>query len=252
MNSEQLLYIIKKLNKMKKLLVTLTALLSIVMVNAQTADEIISKHIDAIGGKEKLSQVTSVYIESGTEVMGNESATKTTILTGKGFRNESDFNGQQIVNVVTDKGGWTINPFAGSSEPTAMPDDQFKAGEDQVYIDPLLNYAARGGKVELLGKEKVGAVDAFKIKYTNKDNAEITYYIDPSTYYIIQAVKKGMAMGQEITVTVGLSDYKKSDFGIYWPSTTNIDMGQFALKVNTKKVEVNNAVDPSIFEMPKK
>lgn len=237
---------------MKKILVTLTALLSIVMVNAQTADEIVSKHIEAIGGKEKLSQVTSVYIESGTEVMGNESATKTTILNGKGYRNETDFNGQQIVNVVTDKGGWAINPFAGGSEATALADDQYKGAEDQVYVAPLFDYSARGGKVELLGKEKVGEVDAYKIKYTNKDNSETTYYIDPSTYYIIQAVKKGMAMGQEVTITIGLSDYKKNDFGIYMPYTTNIDMGQFALKVNAKKVEVNKAVDPSIFEMPTK
>lgn len=237
---------------MKKTLVTLTALLSLAMANAQTADEIVSKHIDAIGGKDKLSQVTSVYMESGTEVMGNESATKTTLLTGKGYRNESDFNGQQIVNVVTDKGGWAINPFGGSTDPVTLPDEQYKAAEDQIYVDPLFNYAARGGKVELQGKEKVGAVDAYKLKYTNKDNAETTYYIDPSTYYIIQAVRKGNAMGQEITITVSYSDYKKTDFGIAMPFTTNLDMGQFALKVNTKKVEVNKAVDPSMFDMSKK
>jgi hypothetical protein len=237
---------------MKKTLVTLAAVFCITMVNAQTADEIVSKHIEAIGGKEKLSQVTSVYMESGTEVMGNESSTKITILTGKGFRNETDFNGQQIVNVITDKGGWAINPFGGSGEAVALPEEQYKAGEDQVYIDPLLNYAAKGAKVELIGKEKVGAVDAFKLKYTNKDNSETTYYIDPSTYYIVQAVKKGMVMGQEATITIGYSDFKKNDFGLYLPYTTNIDMGQVVLKVSTKKVEVNKAVDPSIFEMPKK
>lgn len=237
---------------MKRLLLSLTALLSIAMVNAQTADEIVSKHIDAIGGKEKLSQVTSVYVESGTEVMGNESSTKTTILTGKGFRNESNFNGQQIVNVVTDKGGWAINPFGGSEQAVAMPDEQYKAGKDQIYVDPFLNYATKGSKIELLGKEKVGAAEAYKIKYTNKDNAETTYYIDPATYYIVQAVKKGNAMGQGITINISYSDYKKNDAGFFWPYTTNIDMGQFALKVNAKKVEVNKAVDPSIFEMPKK
>lgn len=237
---------------MKRLLLSLTALLSIAMVNAQTADEIVLKHIDAIGGKEKLSQITSVYIESGTEVMGNESATKTTILTGKGFRNESNFNGQQIVNVVTDKGGWAINPFGGSDQAVAMPDEQYKAGKDQIYVNPFLNYAEKGSKIELLGKEKVGATEAYKIKYTNKDNAETTYYIDPATFYIVQAVKKGNAMGQEITINISYSDYKKNDAGFLWPYTTNIDMGQFALKVNAKKVEVNKPVDPSIFEMPKK
>ena len=38
---------------------------------AQTVDEILSKHIDAIGGKEKISQVKSIYTEISMEVMGN-------------------------------------------------------------------------------------------------------------------------------------------------------------------------------------
>ncbi|MEP7144128.1 MAG: hypothetical protein ABI707_14695 [Ferruginibacter sp.] len=237
---------------MKTFLLTLTALLTFAFANAQTADEIIAKYIDAIGGKDKLSQITSIYIESTTEVMGNESATKTTILNGKGYRNESDFNGQMLVQVVTDKGGWAINPFGGSSDPAALPDDQFKSGEDQVYVTgPLYDYAAHGGKVELLGQEKVGDINAYKIKYTNKDNADMTFYIDPATWYPVQAVRKGNAMGQEVTITVGFSNFQKTDFGISMPYTTNIDMGQFQLKVGVKKVEVNKAVDPAIFEMPK-
>lgn len=237
---------------MKTFLFTLTALLTLSFAKAQTADEIISKHIDAMGGKDKLSQITSIYIESGTEVMGNEMETKTTILNGKGFRNESDFNGQKLVQVVTDKGGWMINPFAGSTDAAAIPEDQFKISQDQIFASsPLYDYAAHGAKVELLGQEKVGDVDAYKIKYTNKDSGEVMYYIDPTTYQAVQAVKKGNAMGQDVTITTNFSNYQKTDFGLTVPYTTNIDMGQFALKVNVKKVEVNKAVDPTIFDMPK-
>jgi hypothetical protein len=237
---------------MKKCFFTLTAMLALSFAKAQTADEIVSKHVDAIGGKEKLSQITSLYIESGTEVMGTEMETKTTILHGKGFRNESDFNGQKLVQVVTDKGGWMINPFAGSSDPTALPAEQYKLGEDQVFIvSPLYDYAAHGGKVELMGQEKVGEVNAYKLKYTNKDSGEILFYIDPTTYHALQAVKKGTAMGQDVTVTTSFSNYQKTDAGISMPYTTDIDMGQFALKVNVKKVETNKTVDPTIFDMPK-
>jgi outer membrane lipoprotein-sorting protein len=240
------------MKKMKKMFLAVSAVLSIAFAKAQTADEVISKHLDAMGGKEKLAQLTSVYIESGTEIMGNESTTKTTILNGKAYRNEADFNGQKMVQVITDKGGWAINPFGGSTDAVAVPAEQYKMTEDQIYVDPFLNYAARGAKVELQGKEKVGDVEAYKLKYTNKDNAETTYYIDPSTYYIIQAVRKGNAMGQDVTVNIGYSDFRKNDFGFFWPYATNIDMGQFAMKINAKKVEVNQSVDASIFEMPKK
>ncbi|SFQ53296.1 LolA-like protein [Parafilimonas terrae] len=236
---------------MKTSVLTLIAIAFLTCAKAQTADEIIAKHIDAIGGKDKLAQVNSVYMESTSEIMGNESATKTSVVNGKGYRNESDFNGQSLVQVITDKGGWMINPFAGSTDAVAFSDDQFQASSDQVYIDPLFNYAANGAKVELQGQEKVGDINAYKIKYTNKYNSDITYYIDPSTWYVIQAVKKGEAMGQAITITVTPSDYKKTDFGVVFPNKTHLDMEQFALDVTVNKLEVNKEIDPAIFDMPK-
>ena len=44
---------------------------------AQTADEIINKYIEAIGGKDKLAQLKTKTIESTTQVMGNEGPSST-------------------------------------------------------------------------------------------------------------------------------------------------------------------------------
>ena len=239
------------MNKMKRFFFTLFALSCFAIVKAQTVDEIIAKHIDAIGGKDKLGQVKSVYIESTTEVMGNQSDTKTYILNGAGYRNESDFNGQSMVQVETDKGGWMINPFMGSSDPVAYSDNLFQANAEQIYVDPLLDYAANGSKVELSGQEKVGDINAYKIKYTNKYNAESTYYIDPLTWFIIQAVRQNEVMGQQVTLTITFSDYQKKDFGVYFPNKTHLDMGQFALDITANKIEVNKDIDTTIFNMPK-
>lgn len=237
---------------MKIFLLSLTSLLLFFAAKAQAADDIIAKHIDAIGGKEKLSQVTSVYLESTTEIMGNEATSKTIILNGKGYKNEMDFNGQQIVQVLTDKGGWAINPFGGSTSATAITPEQYKSSEDGIYLpDPLFNYAEHGAKVELEGQEKVGDINAYKIKYTNKDSAITSFYIDPATNYIIQEVRTGDVQGQPTDITISYSDYKKTDFGIVIPYNSGIDMGQFNLKNTTTKVEVNKPVDPSIFDMPK-
>jgi hypothetical protein len=231
---------------------TLTALLSLTIAKAQTADDIIAKHITAIGGKDKIAQINTVYVESSTSVMGNDSPTKTYIVNGKDYKNESDFGGQSIVTVVTDKSGWMINPYAGASSATALPDEEYKTNADRIYAgDPLVNYATNGGKVELQGQEKVGDVNAYKIKYTNKYGSETVYYLDPATWYIIQSTSTATAMGQQVTVTVTYSNYKQTDFGIFMPYTMHVDMGQFALDVNTQKVEVNKTIDSTIFDMPK-
>src|SRR5436305_3853589 len=195
------------MNTIKTGLLILSALFSIVITNAQTADDIIAKHIDAIGGKDKLSQINTVYIESTTSVMGNDGRTKTYIVNGKAYKNESDFSGQSFVNVITDTSGWMINPYAGATDPTAIPNDQFKMNADEVYVDPFINYAANGAKVELAGQEKVGDVNAYKLKYTNKYGSATDYYFDPATWYIIQATKTANAMGQEVTVTITMSNY---------------------------------------------
>jgi outer membrane lipoprotein-sorting protein len=221
-------------------------------VTAQTADEIIAKHIEATGGKEKLGAINSVRIESTMHVMDNDGPNKIIAVNGKGYRTESDFNGQTLVQVYTDKSGWAINPFSGGDAAAAMPDDQYKTGAGLVYIIPLLNYAARGEKAELLGKEKIGNADAYKIKITDKNNISTTWFIDPSTYNLVQSSRPAQMMGETIDVITTYSDFKKLDYGWVLPQSTEISYGgQFSMTSKVNKVEVNPAVDASVFEMKK-
>jgi len=232
-------------------LLSLTALVGAI-AQAQTADEIITKHIEATGGKEKLAAINSIRLENTMNVMDNDAASTTVVVNGKGYRSESDFGGQKLIQVVTDKGGWAVNPFGGSAEPAAMPDDQYKAGVSQLFIVPFLNYASRGEKAELLGKEKVGNVEAFKIKLTSKDNVASTYYIDPATYYVVQSVRSADMGGQMVNVTTSFSDFKKSDYGWVVPQTTQVNFGdQFSMTAKVKKMEINVPVDAAVFEMKK-
>jgi outer membrane lipoprotein-sorting protein len=240
------------MKSLKRILLLVAILTGASSAYAQTADQIIAKHIDAIGGKDKLNTITSVHMESTVEAMGISGPSTTTILNGKGFRNESEFNGQKVVTVYTDKGGWTINPFAGSTDPQALSDEQYKASEDDIYIEPFYKYAERGSKVELLGQEKLGDINAYKIKLTNKDNSAATYYLDPSTYQIIQITGTTNMMGQDMDVKTTCSDYTKTDYGFVVPKTIQVNIGdQFTMTTKLDKFEVNQPVDASIFEMKK-
>lgn len=234
------------MKSIKNLLITLAAITTATL-NAQTVDEVISKHVEAIGGKDKLSQVKSVYSENTMEVMGSSAPQKEYLLEGKGYKAEVEFNGSSIINCVTDKGGWTINPMMGGTDAQAIPDGLYKSSKPQIYIGgALIDYSTKGYKAELLGKEG----GDFKIKVT-ADGNETYYFINATTYYLTKSIMKGEAMGQAVEVTTIYSDHKKTDFGIVLAYTKSIDMGMLQLVQKTDKVEVNKAIDPKVFEMPK-
>ncbi|OLY90960.1 hypothetical protein SAMN05444008_11324 [Cnuella takakiae] len=220
--------------------------------HAQTADELIAKHVAALGGMEKIKGINSLVMKTKIEVMGNEAEGTQTLLTGKGFRSESEIMGNKMVQVVTDKGGWSINPMTGGGA-QPIPEEQYKAAKDQLDIaGPLVDYASKGNKLELQGREKVGSVDAYKLKLTAKDGGLTTFYLDPNTYYIIQSVKQMNMMGQDVEMIVSMADYKKTDYGFVMPHTINTDFGgQFQIATKVSKVDVNTPVDTKIFEMPK-
>jgi len=235
-----------KMKMIKTLMIGATAFLA-TAAQSQTVDEVISKHVEAIGGKEKLSQVKSLYTENSVDVMGNAAPQKEYLLEGKGYKSELDFNGTSIVQCFTDKSGWMVNPMAGGADAQAIPDAVYKSGKSQIYFGgPLIDYAAKGYKAELMGKDG----GSFKIKISS-DGSENFYFIDATSYYLTKSLIKSEVMGQSVDITTTYSDHKKTDFGVVLPYTKNVDMGMFQMSQKTEKIEVNKAIDPKIFEIPK-
>lgn len=222
------------------------------LLKAQTAEEILAKHIEAIGGKEKLAAINSVKMETALSTNGADATGSIVIVNGKGYRNESDWGGQKVIQVYTDKSGWAQNPFMGNNDPQALPDEVYKMGQYQIYVVPLLDYTSRGGKVELLGQEQVGNVNAHKLKLTDANGLASTYYFDPTTYYLVKSVTPVDFGGQKTDVTSTYADYMKTDAGWVYAQNIGIDFGgQFNMTSKVNKVEINGTVDPVVFEMKK-
>lgn len=231
----------------KRSFILLGAALSFTTLRAQTVDDIVSKYVTALGGKDVINSVKSVVIESSVNVMGNDVPSTTYILNGKGFKTETDFNGTKIVQCITDHGGWAINPMAGQSTPTAVPADQVKASQGQLQIGgPLFDYAAKGNKVELIGKDTAD----YQVKVTS-GSLNLTYYINMKTYLTDKMVNKASINGQDMETTIAYSNYKKTDVGYLMAFTQQLNTPQITLDITFKKVDVNKTIDPAIFEMPK-
>ena len=246
---------------MKKILTSLAlVLVASVFTYAQTVEEVINKHVEAMGGAEKLKSLKSLYME-GVAVMqnGNEITSKIYKVQDKLLRREIEFGMGSVTMIVTDKEGWSSNPRSGGAfEP--LPKEAVEA--QQVELDlagPLVDYAAKGHKVELLGKETVGSTEAYKIKLTPKSGKDIVYYIDTKDHYIIRQTLKGGGMmgggpgrgaqGADAELNINYSNYQKTPEGYVFAYA--LTMGNSGNNMNYEKIEVNKPVDEKLYKPSK-
>jgi hypothetical protein len=215
---------------------------------ALSADEVVNKYLDAVGGKEAIGKIKTMSVEGTMQVMGNEAPTTTTTVDGVGTKQESEFNGSKIISCFTDKGGWMVNPMAGANDPTPMPDEQYNSGKSGIYVGgPLYNYAARGSTIELASKDD----KSYTINLTTKEKVKYTFVIDAKTYLVNTMATETQMQGQPVTLTTSYSDYRKTETGFLIPYGIGLDFGQFQLSIAVKKIELNKTIDPAIFVMPK-
>jgi len=222
---------------------------------SQTVDEVINKYVDAIGGKEKLANLQSVYMETVSVMQnGNEVTSKMWKVNNKLVRREINFGMGSMTSVVTDKEGWNSNPRNGNKfEPVAPEALQMQQAELDV-AGPLVDYKAKGHTAELQGKENVDSTECYKVKLTLKSGRDITYYIDTKNYYVVRMkTKGGGGMGgnrpganPDQEFIVDYSDYRKTPEGYAFPyAITRVGQGA---STNVEKIEVNKPVDPKLYK----
>jgi len=218
---------------------------------AQTVDEIVEKHVAALGGMDKIKAVNTLITERSLAVQGMEIPTKTILVVGKSLRNESTIMGNSVLQVVDEGKGWMIRPtqMGGTGEPEDMPANVLK--QQMGSLDPfggLVNYKEKGNKVELVGKEKLDKKDVYHLKVTSKEGTAMDEYLDAQTYLVNKVKVDFNGQAGEIE----MSDYKEVD-GVKFPNTmdiTNAQMGTMSFITN--KVLINPQVDASVFKKPVK
>ncbi|MEY3159759.1 MAG: hypothetical protein RLZZ49_1239 [Bacteroidota bacterium] len=234
---------------MKKLFVYVALMLPIVLlslnIQAQTADEIIEKYINAIGGKEKWKQVKSMKVNGFIEVQGIKINFTQQAIHNVGVRVDAEFQGQKIIDITTPTKGWSQNPFGGRSSLQPISEEELKQKLDELDIqDEFIDYAAKGSTVDFLGKDEEDGNEFYKVKMTTKNNNESVYFFDVNTSLIYKEEKTVKQQGQEMKMVTKVFDYKTIPFGIKIPHKSE-QMGQILV---TDKIEVNTTIDENIFK----
>jgi len=230
------------------LVVLLTSILP-----AQTLDEIIAKSIQARGGMDKIKAVRSIR-SSGIMSLGGgmEAPGSLTQKRPNMARLEFTVQGLTAIQAYDGRDAWQIMPFMGKKDPELMSADEKKEMEEDADIDgDLVDYASKGSKVELLGKDKVEGTDVYKLKVSLKNGDVKTIYLDADSFLEIKEETKRTVRGTEREIESSLGDYKEVN-GLMFPFAieSGLKGSQETEKLTISKIELNVPVDDTIFKMP--
>lgn len=214
---------------------------------AQNADEIIKKHIDAIGGEANWNKVKSLKMSGSMSMQGMEFPTTRTIVQGKGLRMDFNTMGMENYTIITPNGGWMFLPVQGMEKPKAMDEADVKKQAKQLEIKNMV-MADKSAiqKAEYAGMDTLEKVPCHKLKITSKDGNTNTCYIDANTYYLVRTETKANVNGEEQEVGMTYSNFQRQPEGVVIAMTESLPMG---MEFSYKTIEINKPLKDDIFKV---
>jgi outer membrane lipoprotein-sorting protein len=222
-----------------------------------TAAQIIDKTVSARGGLQAWRAVQSMSFSGKMEAGGKTHAQLPFVLEKKRSRKmrvELAFANDTAVQVYDGASGWKLRPYLGRRQVEPYSPEELKAASFESDVDgPLVDYAAKGNRVELEGVEKVEGRDAYKLKLTMKGGQVQHIWVDAGTFLEVKLEGTPRRMdGRMRPVSIYLRDYKDvNGLKIPYVIETAVQGNRDTHKMFIETVAVNPKLDDSHFAMPK-
>lgn len=257
------------------LLASLVMAADVKTLSGLTAEEIIDRNIAARGGLQAWRAVETLSFSGKLEAGGNESPTlrARAVRTGgarlpkrpaeqaqlpfrlqlkrsRKSRLEIDFRSQTAIQVFDGTQGWKLRPFLNRHEVEQFTPDEMKSMSTQSDLDgPLVDFAAKGTRVELDGIEKVDGKETYRLKLTYKGGQVQHLWVDARTF--LESKIEGTPRhldGKYHPVEIYYRDYRNVD-GLMIPyvTETKVEGVNQTEKIEVEKVAVNQPVEDARF-----
>ncbi|NGX82967.1 pitrilysin family protein [Aequorivita sp. KMM 9714] len=197
-----------------------------------TAESVINKYIDAIGGRKALADVKTVKMEAGAEMQGMQLGLEIK----KTTKNQSSLivsmGGAPLQKVIFDgEKGY----MSGQGQKMDYTDEQNQAAKKQAV--PFAELSAKDAKLDRVEE------GAYVIVLEEGQEA----FYDKESGLKVKEVSTQEMNGQKISTTVVYDDYTEVN-GIKFPFTIKQSAGPQELTFKVSKVSINEGVADSDFE----
>lgn len=195
-------------------------------IYAQSADEIITRYVEKIGGGEKLNKIHSIKITGAVIADTMRIPLILEIKDGEKIRLTLNISGKDIIQVYDGKEGWYINPYDVIKTPQPLDKEDIEDLKESIdWKGKLVDYISKGIKANISESDDICC---YKIQLTDINSSVNYYYIDKQTGLL----RKTLITKDGVTEETKYSDYREIG-GIL-----------FAF-LSEKKVTVNNITDKS-------
>jgi hypothetical protein len=243
-----------------KILIQRAAAVAIVLAlaqtsSAQTADEVIEKSIAAMGGRAAMEKIKSRSMAGSIGLMTPAGEIPGTIEIQNAVPNKmrtlikadlSAFGaGQlQIDQRFNGADGYVFDNMQGDRPIGGNQLDNMKANS---FPHPFLNYKAMGISVKLVGREQVGARDAFVLLFEPSAGSAVKQFVDAESYLPVRTmITVDLPQVGTVEQTAEASDFRDVD-GVKTPFKLQVSSSVQGFTITFSKIENNVAVDDKLF-----
>jgi len=209
----------------------------------QSVDDVVAKAIAARGGVKRIKSLNTQRLTGRISLNSGDSGTVIVETKRPGMMREIVTLGDKSMIRTTDGiVGWAVGSLRNLAEPQQVNAEELRTlAASADFEGPLVDYKAKGNKIELAGKEKVGKRLAFKLAISMKNGENRIDFIDSKTH--LEVKWQGLANGN--IVESYFRDYREVKGLMY---AFEIDSG--SQKIVFDKIEVNPKLDPARFSKP--
>jgi hypothetical protein len=222
---------------------------------AQTVEEIVARHIEARGGRERIAAVQSIRMAGRVHAgPGRDGLVVREIRRPDRIRTEFTVQGMTGIYAFDGKRGWEVSPFLGRMDAEPMSSEAARQARGQADIDgPLVDWKAKGHQVTLVGRETLAQQEAYRLEVTLADGTVRHDSIDAQSFLLVKTESTRLIRGRERDVVTTFSDHQTVE-GLVLPHAFVISAGATArqMRVVVDEVELNLSLDDARFAMPQK
>lgn len=235
---------------MKKTLLLIAGMFTMLIVSSQDMQEVLENHFETIG-MDKMRQVNSIITKGNIVMMGMEVPYEIiTTRSGKLYL-QVPIQGMLMKRGFDGEVAWMTAPWTGSSDPIELGDFEKKMIKTQVDIDGMLyEPESKGYTAEFLGKEEMEGSPVYLIKLSDTTGDEYTQYIDAENFVVLKVKGSLNYQGSKLETETLYSNYKPVD-GIIMPFSMESKLnGQTQSQIVVTEYLFNQEIDDSIFRKP--